>query len=364
MAFAPNMHSWVYLAKFNTDGAWQGEFQNKVPYDKEHFAKLSEKEQQAIFNTRNQFPELCLVGYSSQYALSVFEGLKAFPQLDGSWAMFRPLDNCKRMQRSMAGILQPTMEPNQLLEILQELMRRTIEQGVTIQYQKDWEQNDFYNASSIYIRPFSYSEAGLGVNRSRNPWLVIVSTPVSNYLDKENPSAIISHRVRAMPNGTGWIKCASNYVISMLARHEAQEKGFVEALFLDGREQRYLEEGSSCNIFVLRKDATLLTPDLADTILPGITRDSVIQLAKAKGINVEERPIAIDELLTDGAELFLTGTAAGLVPIHNINYQGKDYKLPFGHFREKESLASLLHAQLKAIQYGVLPDPDNWVVKI
>ena len=221
-----NIHSWVYLAQFGTDGVWQGEFQNKVPHDKKHFAKLSPKEQTAIFHARNHFPELSLVSYSSQYAVSAFEGLKAFPQVDGSWAMFRPLDNCQRMQRSMAGILQPTMEPNQLLAILQELMRRTIEQDVTMQYQKAWEHNDFNDASSIYIRPFSYSEAGLGVNPSRNPWLVIISTPVSNYLDGQNPSAVISHRVRAMPNGTGSLKCASNYVISMLARHEAPRTRF------------------------------------------------------------------------------------------------------------------------------------------
>ena len=112
----------------------------------------------------------------------------------------------------------------------------------------------------------------------------------------------------------------------------------------------------------LRKDGTLLTPDLKDTILPGITRDSVIQLAKAEGINAVERPIAVDELLTDGAELFVTGTAAGLVSIHNINYQGKDYQLPSRNFRE--SVASLLHAKLKGIQYGLLPDPYHWVVKI
>ena len=167
-----------------------------------------------------------------------------------------------------------------------------------------------------------------------------------------------------MPNGTGSIKCASNYVISMLARHEAQEKGFMEALFLDGREQRYLEEGSGCNIFVLRKDGTLVTPDLKDTILPGITRDSVIELARAEGINVEERPVAIDELLTDGAELFVTGTAVGLISIHNVNYQGQDYKLPSSTLAEKETVAARLHAQLKGIQHGVLPDPYNWVVKI
>ena len=162
MAFTPNIHSWVYLAQFNKNGVWQGEFQNKVPYDKEHFAQLNQEEQTAIFNARNQFPELSLVSYSSQYALSIFEGLKAFPQADGSWAMFRPLDNCKRMQRSMAGILQPTMEPNQLLAILQELMRRTIEQCVAIRYQKDWEQNDFYNADSFTYGLFLTLKQGLG----------------------------------------------------------------------------------------------------------------------------------------------------------------------------------------------------------
>ena len=370
MAFQPNINSWVYLAQFHNDGTWKGGFQNKQPYLLEDFIKLSPQEQQAVFTARNQFPELSLVNYTSQYALSAFEGLKAFPQANGSWAMFRPLDNCQRMKRSMAGILQPTMDSQNLLKILLELMRRTIEQGININYQQIWEEQDFSHADSIYIRPFSYSEPGLGVNRSQNPWIVIVSTPVSDYLDTNKTSAMISQYVRAMPRGIGWIKCASNYVISMLARHEAQKKGFIEALFLDGKEQRYLEEGSGCNIFILLKDGTLATPELKDTILPGITRDSVIQLAKAEGIAVEERPITIEELLNNGEELFVTGTAVGLVSIHSVYYKDRLYNLPSLNYAKimppnpKQSIAALLQKNLKGIQYGLLPDPYGWVVTI
>ncbi|MEM9423471.1 MAG: aminotransferase class IV, partial [Spirochaetota bacterium] len=327
-------------------------------------AKLTTEEQGSVFISRNKFPELSIVGYTTQYALSVFEGLKAFPQADGTWALFRPLDNCARMERSMAGVLQPTMAPETLLEILLELMRRTVEQGVSIAYEQSWEAENFSNASSIYLRPFSYSEPGLGVNPSKKPWIIVVSTPVSNYLDASKPSAIISKRVRAMPGGTGWIKCASNYVISMLAREEAQSQGFMEALFLDGKEQRYLEEGSGCNIFVCLKNGTLVTPDLKDTILPGITRDSVIQLARAEGISVEERPISIDELLSDAAELFATGTGAGLVPIHSLSYQQQNYDLPSLNYAKGQSLGTRLQQRLKGIQYGLLPDPYNWLVKI
>ncbi|WGK70326.1 aminotransferase class IV [Candidatus Haliotispira prima] len=361
MAFAPNIHSWVYLAEFQNGGTWKGSFQNKNPYTLADFAKLSQEEQRAVYTARNQFSELCLVSYTSQYALGVFEGLKAFPQADGSWTMFRPLDNCKRMQRSMAGILQPTMEPEALLEALLELMRHTIEQGVDIKYQSSWERDHFNNACAIYIRPFSYSEPGLGVNRSQTPWIIAVSTPVSGYFDSGKSTAMISDRVRAMPGGTGWIKCASNYVISMLARCEAREKGFMEAIFLDGKEQRYLEEGSGSNIFVLLKNGTLVTPELKDTILPGITRDSVIKLAKAEGTCVEERPVSISELLSDGAELFATGTAAGLVPIHGIDYKGSYYDISS---QDEESLTVRLQTRLKGIQYGLLPDPYDWVVKI
>ncbi len=367
MAFAPNIYSWVYLAQFQDDGTWQGGFQNKRPYTLEEFAKLSAEEQKAVYTARNQFPELCLLSYTSQYAMGVFEGLKAFPQVDGSWALFRPMNNCERMQRSMAGILQPTMVPEDLLEILLELLRRTIEQGVDIQYRRDWESDNFSNADSIYIRPFSYSEPGLGVNRSEYPWIVVVSTPVSSYLDSGNTSALVSERIRAMPGGTGWIKCASNYVTSVLARHEARQQGSVEALFLDGLERRYLEEGSGCNIFVLLKNGVLVTPELKDTILPGITRDSVIQLAKAEGTRVEERPLPIDELLNDGSELFATGTAAGLAPIHSITYQGRSYDLPSCKFPASYGEASIsmrLQKRLKGIQYGLLPDPYDWMVKI
>ena len=364
MAFAANICSWVYLAEFQNDGSWKGDFKNKSPYTPEEFAQLSAEEQQAVFTMRNQFPELSLVTYTSQYGLGAFEGLKAFPQADGSWALFRPLNNGERMQRSMAGILQPTMAPEAFLKVLLELMRRTLDQGVTVHYDPSWEADSFNNANSIYIRPFSYSEPGLGVNRSQKPWIVIVSTPVSNYLDSSINCALISERVRAMPGGTGWIKCASNYVISMLARHEAQREGFMEAIFLDGREQRYLEEGSGSNIFVLLKNGHLVTPELKDTILPGITRDSVIKLAQFEGTRVEERPIPIDELLSDGVELFATGTAAGLVPIHSVRYKGRDYDLPSQTLREEDRIAVWLQKRLKGIQYGLLPDPDNWLVKI
>ena len=366
MAFAPNIHSWVYLAKFQGDGRWKGAFQNKSPYTAEDFAKLTAEEQKAVYTARNQFPELCLLSYTSQYALGVFEGLKAFPRQDGSWALFRPMDNCERLRRSMAGVLQPTMAPEDLFAALHELMRRTIAQGVDIQSPQweTWEQDDFANASSIYIRPFSYSEPGLGVNRSEYPWIVVVSTTVSSYLERNRPAALISSRVRAMPGGIGWVKCASNYVISMLARNEAREQGFMEAIFLDGKEQRYLEEGSGCNIFVLLKDGSLITPELGDTILAGITRDSVIQLAKAEGTRVEERPIAIEELISDAVEFFATGTAAGLVPIHGVCYQKQIYTLPSAAMPKQDSMAVRLQKRLKGIQYGLLPDPYGWIVKI
>ena len=364
MSFAPNIHSWVYLAQFQGDGYWKTQFQNKNPYTVEDFAKLGAEEQKAVYTARNQFPELCLLSYTSQYALGVFEGLKAFPQKDGSWALFRPMDNCERLRRSMAGVLQPTMAPEDLLAALQELMHRTVAQGVDIQYEPQWEDDDFANAPSIYIRPFSYSEPGLGVNRSEYPWIVAVSTTVSSYLESNRPTALISSRVRAVPGGIGWVKCASNYVISMLARNEAREQGFMEAIFLDSEEHRYLEEGSGCNIFVRLKDGSLVTPALGDTILAGITRDSVIQLARAGGTRVEERPIDIKELLSDAVELFATGTAAGLVPIHGICYQKQIYQLPSAEMPKQESMSVRLQKQLKGIQYGLLPDPYGWIVKI
>jgi branched-chain amino acid aminotransferase len=217
------------------------------------------------------------------------------------------------------------------------------------------------SADSVYIRPFTYAEGGVGVGLSVSPWVCVVCTTVSAYFNSNLKGAVISDRYRATPNGTGWIKAASNYVISALAKHEAADAGFMECIFLDAKEGKYIEEGSSCNVFFYLKSGELVTPQLCDTILPGITRESIIELARDKKVKVSERKISIDEVMSEAKECFVSGTAAGATPIDSLTYKGK--KLEFNGGKPGE-LTVELRDTLKGIQYGALPDTKGWMQKV
>jgi branched-chain amino acid aminotransferase len=164
-----------------------------------------------------------------------------------------------------------------------------------------------------------------------------------------------------MPRGTGALKCSANYVMSALAKREAEDAGFMEVVFLDGRERKFLQEGSSCNIFARLRNGTLVTPEIGDTILPGITRDSVIVLAKDNGVKVEERPVSLAEVLSDGVECFVTGTAAGITPIESITHEGCETVF---NNRAPGELSVELQKQLKRLQYGAAPDKFGWRVAV
>jgi branched-chain amino acid aminotransferase len=150
-------------------------------------------------------------------------------------------------------------------------------------------------------------------------------------------------------------------VIAALAKHEALEEGFMECVFLDATERKYIEEGSSCNIFFYLKSGELVTPELGDTILPGITRSSIIELAKDRNVRVGERKISIDEALSDARECFVSGTAAGATPISSLSY--KDKKVVFNDGKVGDLTADIRDT-LKGIQYGVLPDTKGWMTRI
>jgi branched-chain amino acid aminotransferase len=216
-------------------------------------------------------------------------------------------------------------------------------------------------ADSIYIRPFTYAEGGIGVNICYEPWVMIITTSVSAYFSKGNSDAVITDRIRATPRGTGWIKAASNYVIAALAKHEAMEAGYMECVFLDAEHHKYVEEGSSCNIFFYLNSGELVTPELGDTILPGIIRASIIELARDHGVKVSERKISIDEALEETRECFVSGTAAGATPIESLTYRGKKASFNKG---KVGGLTAHLRDTLKGIQYGTLPDTKGWLVRL
>jgi branched-chain amino acid aminotransferase len=360
MAFSLNSYPVVYRAKFGKN-QWTDEYIEKIHKTPEEEAVMGDTEREELINSRNLYGDMPLVGYTSQYGLACFEGLKALPQKDGGLAIFRPGQNAARFYRSMKGLYMPPFPEDLFVRACVETVRRNAALGFQPVYKKEWEKDSFISADSVYIRPFSYSEGGIGVNLSREPWVLVINTPVSSYFSGGSSDAVVTGRIRANPRGTGWIKACSNYAIAALAKHEAMDAGYMECVFLDALEQKYIEEGSSCNIFFYLKSGELVTPELGDTILPGITRASLIELARNRNVKVSERKISIEEVLSETRECFVSGTAAGATPIESLTYQGK--KAVFNNGKTG-NLTADLRDTLKGIQYGTLPDPKGWMTPV
>ncbi len=356
--FSLETDPWVYRAKFSEEGIWTEEYVEQPHQSPREEEAMPESERAKLLLRRNNFADMPLVNYTSQYGMGCFEGLKAFPQPDGSLKLFRPDENGKRMESSMNGLHMPPFPQQMFLSAVRTVVGKNQTIGFTPAYDPAWAKDDFISGRSAYIRPFTYAEPGIGVGISKHPWVIVVTTPVGSYFKPGNSKGVTTRRVRATPGGTGWIKADSNYVTSALAKLEAESAGFMEAIFLDAREQRYFEEGSSCNIFFLLKNGTLVTPSLEDTILPGITRRSVMVLAREKGVKTEERKVSVKEVFSNAKECFVAGTAAGISFIESITHEGKE--AAFAN-REMGDLTRSLLKALKGIQYGALPDTHGWM---
>jgi len=291
------------------------------------------------------------------YGQAIFEGLKAYRGEGDQLYLFRPQANFSRMNRSATRMCMPTLPEEVALDGLRQLVRA------------DAAWVPAAEGASLYIRPTMIAtEAGLGVRPARQYLFFIILCPVGAYYPEGfNPVKIYvtDQYVRAVAGGVGEAKTAGNYAASIMAAVEAQQRGFTQVLWLDAKERRYIEEVGTMNIFFMINDR-LVTPPLAGSILPGITRDSVLRLVADWGIAVEERPITIDEVLAaneTGAlrEVFGTGTAAVISPVGSLHYQGRDCLINGGKTGE---LAQRLFNELTAIQYGRRPDPHGWVVPI
>ena len=232
MAFTLNSYPVTYRAHYSP-GGWTWEYLEKPHKTPAEEARLGEDEAAALAASRNFYPDMPLVSYTSQYGFGCFEGLKALPQKNGGLALFRPDQNAKRFARSMTGLYMPPFPEELFVKTVVETVRRNAALGFAPPYQAAWEKDSFINADSVYIRPFTHSEGAIGVGISKEPYVIVITTPVSSYFSADNPGAMITARIRATPKGTGWIKAASNYVISALAKHEANEAGYVECIFLD-----------------------------------------------------------------------------------------------------------------------------------
>jgi branched-chain amino acid aminotransferase len=291
------------------------------------------------------------------YGQAVFEGLKAFRTESGAVRLFRPRDNFRRFNRSCRALCIPETDETFLLNALKKLL----------ELDEKWVPSA--PGTSLYIRPTVIAtDPFLGVRASHTYRLFIILSPVGAYYPEGfNPIKIWVTRdhVRAVRGGLGEAKAAANYAASLFAGEEAHRSGYTQVLWLDGVEQKYIEEVGSMNIFFVINDE-VISPMLNGSILPGITRDSVIALAKSWGLRVAERKISIDEVIAahgDGTlqEIFGSGTAAVISPVGEIRYGDHTHTIGGGNVGP---LANRLFKAITDIQYGRSADPFGWVESI
>jgi branched-chain amino acid aminotransferase len=287
------------------------------------------------------------------YGQGIFEGLKAYRCPDGRIQLFRPEKNMERLNRSARRMCMPEIDVAFQLEILDALIKQDAA----------WIPHSL--GSSLYIRPTMIgSEPALGVRPAHEYLYYIITGPVGAYYPEGfNPVKIYvsDEYVRAVRGGVGEAKTMANYAASLYAQEMAKKKGFTQVLWLDAVEKYYVEEVGTMNIF-FRIGDELVTPPLSGSILPGVTRDSVIQLARHWGWTVHERPITIGEVvdgLSSGQihEIFGTGTAAVISPVGEICYKDRHHRVGAGQVGE---WAQRLYDEIVAIQYGQKADPFGW----
>lgn len=292
------------------------------------------------------------------YAQEIFEGLKAYRLGDGKLAMFRPDANARRFQQSAERLAMPKLPEELFIGSIREL----------VNLDRDWFPS--VEGGSLYIRPFMFAnEVFLGVKPASEYLYLVILSPVGGYFKGGAPAVSIwvsQNYTRAAPGGTGAAKCGGNYASSLIAQAEATKHGCDQVVFLDAAEHKWLEELGGMNVFLVFNDGTLVTPPLSGTILPGITRDSLMTLARAEGLTVREQPYSIDQWRTDAAsgkltEAFACGTAAVVTPIGRVASTDGEFKIGAGG---PGQITSKLKQKLVDIQRGVAPDPHKWVYNL
>ena len=291
------------------------------------------------------------------YGQEIFEGLKAYRHADGSIWSFRPDANARRLQRSAKRLALPELPEQYFIESLKQL----------IAVDGDWVPSA--PETSLYLRPFMFAkEAFLGVRPAHKVAYYVIASPAGAYFHGGVTPVSIwlsTEYARAGKGGTGAAKTGGNYASSLIAQAEAAEHGCAQVLFLDAVEGRYLEELGGMNVVLVYKDGTLVTPE-SDSILEGITRDSILQLAEDRGHTVERRRVSIDEW-REGVEsgeiieAFACGTAAVVTPIAML--KAKDFEIGSADALAGE-LTMSLRAELTDIQYGRRADPHGWMLRL
>lgn len=288
-----------------------------------------------------------------QYGLSVFEGFKAHRTPEGDLALFRPEENWRRINRSANRLAMPEIPRELFFGALSELL----------DLDRAWLPEA--HQGSLYIRPTYFStDADLMVEPGRSYRFIVMTSPAGPYFSGELGLVTTRDYVRAFPGGTGHIKPAGNYAGTLRATIEAQEAGYQNVIWLDGIERRYVEECGVMNVFFVL-DGVAVTPPLEGTILPGVTRDSVLRILADFEIPTEERRVSIEELVDASRagtleEAFGCGTAAIIAPIHRLGLDGVDIRLESGD----DSLAARLRSELLGIQQGVIEDRHGWLMRL
>ena len=292
------------------------------------------------------------------YAQEIFEGLKAYAMPDGGVAMFRPEANAARFDTSAHRMAMPPLPPGTFLESLRQIIRM------------DWAWMPPSEEGSLYLRPFAYAnEVFLGVRPSMEYLYMVIASPVGSYFAggvKPVSVWVSPEYTRAAPGGTGAAKCGGNYAAGLAAQAEAIEHGCDQVVYLDAVQRRYVDELGGMNIVFVMDDGSLVTPPLTGTILPGITRDSILKLAARAGRRIEERAVSFDEWREGAAagrirEAFACGTAAVITPIGTVRFPDGEFTVADGGSGE---VTMALRHELADIQRGRAEDPFGWVHKV
>ena len=291
------------------------------------------------------------------YGSEIFEGLKAYRKADGSVQMFRPMENVRRMNRSAERLCLPEIPEDMALEILEKF----------ISFEQEWTPSE--PGTSLYIRPFMFgNDETLGVHAVHSATFMIILSPVGSYYKEGiNPVKIMIEDtdVRAVRGGTGEAKCGGNYAASNRAGERAAQQGYSQVLWLDGVERKYIEEVGAMNV-MFKIAGEIVTPALAGSILPGITRKSCLELLRKEGYKVSERLLSVDELaaaMENGTleEAWGCGTAAVISPIGELAYKGKKFAVNGGKIGE---VTQHLYDTLTGIQWGKLEDTFGWTYPV
>lgn len=323
----------MFLAEFQEGKGW---FDPRI----EPYAPLALEPAAAVFH----------------YAQAVFEGLKAFRGQDGRVRLFRPHKHLERLNASARRLCIPPLDPDLALQSLLTL----------VAVDRDWVPSAV--GTALYVRPVIIAtEPFLGVRPARTYLYYVILSPVgAYYAEGMNPVRIRveDRHVRAIP-GVGAAKTGGNYAASLLAAEEAHRAGFTQVLWLDARERRWVEEVGTMNI-MFRIGDEVVTPPLAGTILPGVTRDSALTLLRQWGVAVHERPVAIEEVVAAARagrlrECWGTGTAAVISPVGELAYRDERLVVNEGQIGE---LTRRLYEAIVDIQYARAPDPHGWTLEV